>query len=29
VAIGVVGVLTIGSGALVAARMPETLGSRR
>lgn len=28
-AIGVVGVLTIGSGALVAARMPETLGSRR
>ena len=29
VAIGVVAVLTIGSGALVAARMPETLGSRR
>ncbi|HEU5183237.1 MAG TPA: MFS transporter [Gemmatimonadaceae bacterium] len=29
VAIGVVGVLTIGSGALVAARMPETLRSRR
>lgn len=29
VAIGVVGVLTIASGALVAVRMPETLGSRR